>query len=53
MRFKSGTRGLKRKRNKENVFCKLQSLFIFLFCFHYSFSSALQKRFLELEGPFP
>jgi len=32
MRFESG-KGLKKKRKKENVFCKLENLFIFLLFF--------------------
>jgi hypothetical protein len=37
------------KRGEKNVFCKLESLFIFFLFLHYSFSFALQRWFLELE----
>ncbi len=39
MRFES-KRGPKEKKN---VFCKLENLFIFLLFFNYSFSFALQR----------
>ena len=41
------------EKRKQNVFCKLESLFLFLLFFHYSFSFALQRLFLELEVTFP
>jgi hypothetical protein len=51
MRFES-RRGPKRKKKEKNMFCKLENLFFFLLFFHYSFSFALQKLFLELEVSF-
>jgi hypothetical protein len=52
MKFES-YRGRNRKNLGKNVFCKLENSFIFLLFFHYSFSFALQRRFLELEVAFP
>jgi len=37
------------KEGKKNAFCKLESLFFFLWFFHWSFSFALQRWFQELE----
>jgi hypothetical protein len=51
MRFES-IKGPK-KKNKKNLFYKLESLILFLLFFHYSFSFALQRLFLELEVTFP
>jgi uncharacterized membrane protein (DUF485 family) len=42
--------GVQRQGKKRNTFCKLKSLFFFLLFFHYSFSFALQRGFLKLEG---
>jgi len=36
-----------------NVFCKLESFFFFLLFFHYCFSFALERLFLELEVALP
>jgi len=38
---------------RNNLLCKLEILFIFLLFFHYSFSFALQRWFLELEVTLP
>jgi hypothetical protein len=48
MRFES-RRGSKGEKNEKNLFCNLENLFLFLLFFHYSFSFALQKLFLELD----
>jgi hypothetical protein len=37
MKFESN-RGPKREKMEKNVFCKLESLFLFLLFLHYSFS---------------
>jgi len=43
MKFET-RRGPKKKKRGKNVFCKLESLFLFLLFFHYSFSFALSKN---------
>jgi hypothetical protein len=40
-------------KEKTNAFCELKSLFFFLLLFHYSFSFACHRRFLELEVALP
>jgi hypothetical protein len=45
--------GPKRRKEEKNPFCELKSIFFFLLFFHYSFSFALQRGFLELELALP
>jgi hypothetical protein len=49
MRFES----IRGPQKKQNMFCKLENLFILLLFFNYSFSFPLQKWILELEVTFP
>jgi hypothetical protein len=51
MKFES-RKGPKKKKEKE-MFYKLESLFIVLLFFRYSFSFALQRWFLKLEVALP
>jgi len=51
MRFTS-KRGLKMKKMKKNVFCKLESLLLFLLFFHYSFSFDFKNN-SKIEVTFP
>jgi hypothetical protein len=44
---------LREQKKKKKMFCELESLFFFLLFFHYSFSFALQRWFLELKVLLP
>jgi hypothetical protein len=45
--------GSKRRKKKKNASCKFGNLFFSLLLFHYSFSFALQRGFLELQVALP
>jgi hypothetical protein len=49
MRFESRRGSKKEKKQKKNMFCKLESLFFFLLFFHYSFSFKFQRWILKFE----
>ncbi len=50
--IRRGAKRLKKKKNKTNVFCKLEFFFVLLF-FYYSFPFAFERWFLKLEVALP